>query len=497
MLRLMHKPAILDYRLDKKGRIALFIVGLLALFLSPALLAPSQTTAARPDGRQRPFRATEGQVAEGTNAKLPIPLPGALAADGNWPIPPETDRPLPDAQGALAWAQGAEVGVEAGGEETDNALVTADTTETLGISESQSTSNGAQPPANQNSLPASNQLAGATGAAPPPAKLSLSQPAPSPSPATATWQSTAQAWIYPGEPACQANREYKDGRRIAVLKPEYYSVTTDGQLRLLTVQEDGCNAYSAANAADVKRYSTQQFVTVSAGSTEMRALVGSTNRRGQAVTTLSNFVSSIGFTGVELDFEGFGQWSASDYTSYKTFLRELADQLHGQGKQLMIDGPPIGTSTEQGYYQWRYEELATLPVDWLVVMAYDYQYDYGVGQPIAPNTWVKQIIRWAKARVPAQKLVIGLPSYGYHGQTSSYNVIIDTLAQTRLFSGFGAAQRDANSAEMKWSTGGQTFFFQDSTGLNAKRALIESEGISAVSVWHLGGNPWFSGKSER
>ncbi len=311
------------------------------------------------------------------------------------------------------------------------------------------------------------------------------------------WRSFVQGWIYPGAPACDAGKEIADGRVLHVLKAEYYRLNDAGRLVLRTASRDGCNGYSAANAAAVKKFSQHQYVTVSGGTIGMRAMTSNATLRTQAVSALTTFIRAIGFSGVELDFEGFGSWTAADYRNYKQFVRELGEALHADGRRLLVDGPPISNQTEQGYYQWRYEDFNALPVDQIVVMAYDYQYDYGAGSPVAPNAWVVGIIRWVKQRIPdTDRIVIGMPSYGYHGFTGQYRITIDTLEQSKQFPGFTTARRDPISHEMHWQSGDTSYFTQDTISLNRKRELIESEGIKHISVWHLGGNAWFSGKTE-
>jgi len=43
-----------------------------------------------------------------------------------------------------------------------------------------------------------------------------------------------------------------------------------------------------------------------------------------------------------------------------------------------------------------------------------------------------------------------------------------------------------------WTYQGISHTYQDEISLNEKRALIESLGIKYVSVFHLGGNAWFT-----
>ncbi len=298
-----------------------------------------------------------------------------------------------------------------------------------------------------------------------------------------------QAWIYPGQPACSATNEYTDGRSIDTLKPEYYTVQSTGQLRQLTVATDGCNAYSASNAADIKAHSSRQFVTVSGSIANVRKLISSAALRFVAINTLTNFVVSTGFTGVEIDWEGFSDWTAADYTNYKQFIADLQASLRDKGKFLMIDAPAISDAKYQGYFLFRYEDF--VDVDYVAIMAYDYQYDYGVGEPVAPGAWVEKVVNWAKARLDIGQIVIGIANYGYHGPVGSYNVTIDTYAQSSNYSGFNTRNLNAEGEEV-WISDGIYYAAQSTTALNSKKMLIESLGVKNVSVWHLGDNPWFS-----
>src|SRR4030095_14095489 len=82
---------------------------------------------------------------------------------------------------------------------------------------------------------------------------SVTSSAPQPTHPTASWKAHAMAWIYPGPPTCNSAKEYKDGRVIDTLKPEYYTLNTSGTLILLTTANNGCNAYSQGNALEIKK----------------------------------------------------------------------------------------------------------------------------------------------------------------------------------------------------------------------------------------------------
>jgi spore germination protein YaaH len=298
-----------------------------------------------------------------------------------------------------------------------------------------------------------------------------------------------QAWIYPGDPACNSNSEYSDGRQIDTLKPEYYTVENNGALRQLTVDVDGCNGYSPSNVADIKAHSSYQYVTVSGSLINFRKLLSSSALQNSAIKTLTNFTVATDFTGVEIDWENFSTWTKTDYTNYKNFLTALQNSLHTQGKLLIIDAPAISDSTYQSYFQFKYEDFSD--IDYVSIMAYDYQYDFGVGSPVAPEFWTKNVINWAKDRLDINKIIIGIPTYGYHGILGTYNMVIDTHDQSTGYPGYSTRKLDEDGEEA-WMVGNTYYVVQATSTLDRKKALIESMGIKNISAWHLGGNLWFS-----
>ena len=222
------------------------------------------------------------------------------------------------------------------------------------------------------------------------------------------------AWMYPGEPACTALEEAKE-IDVDILKPEYFLVTNGGKMELMTEEVYGCNGYSKANVAAVKAASKEQYVMVSSSYAEdMRLFLEEDATSGIHADTLVAFVVEERFEGVELDFEDYGGWTPEVYASYKQFLQRLGDQLHAAGKKLMIDVPAVSNDIEEKWYVLRLADFSTLPVDYVVVMAYDYQYDHGVGEPVAPFSWIAAVASFTKSRyMDVSKIVMGIPAYGY------------------------------------------------------------------------------------
>jgi len=298
-----------------------------------------------------------------------------------------------------------------------------------------------------------------------------------------------QAWIYPGPPSCSASTELADGRTIDTLKPGYYNLSDTGALTQIT---SGCNSYSAANAALIKAHSKQQFVTISGSIAGITALNTSKALMTTSTSILVAFLTTTGFTGVEWDIEGFSDWTPAQYGDYKAVMAAMGQVLHTHGFQLMIDGPAIINPTYQGYYlNFRYEDFEKLPIDKIVIMCYDFQNDNGNGTPVATLSDLTGCCQWMKPRISDPgRVVIGVNSYGYHGETSgpaAYTSTADTYQQSMKYPGFSTARRDASSGEMLWSSGDKSYSYSDSTTLNLKVQTVLSAGYSQMSIWHLGG----------
>lgn len=312
-----------------------------------------------------------------------------------------------------------------------------------------------------------------------------------------------QAWMYPGDPgdpACLARSEYADGRLASgVLKPEFFTIS--GTRGTVQVESGQCNEDTPAFVADVKAHSAEQFATVSGMTTaDVSALVNSSSKRSAAVSKLVSQINAVGFTGVDVDFEDYWSWNSTTLTNYKKFLRQLAIALHASGRKLQVDAPAM--VADASWYDLA--GVAATGVDEVEIMAYDEEYDSSTGGaclPITPYDWLGSVTRYAQSKIPnPAQLVIGLPSYGYTAPAScdtskiTGNVANVTMATMPGYSSDPAtveSRRDPASGEIRWVAGAMLYDYVDSTAMDRKLAVLQQLGVAKVSVWCLGGNPWF------
>ena len=301
-------------------------------------------------------------------------------------------------------------------------------------------------------------------------------------------------WIYPGPPACTTYQELRTLGQVDEVKPEFATITADGSTSILTENEAGCNALSSTNAQFYRDISKTQFITVSGSGEGFSNLVTNPEKRTESIDTLVALARQTDMTGIELDFEGFSGWSEEDYAGYLTYLEDLGGRLRVDERQLMIDAPAIYNDGIQSVFQFRYEDIDALPVDYIAIMAYDYQYDYGGGSPVTEDQFLVDSIDKAKSELTnwEEKLVVGLPTYGYTAQEGEYRISIKTREQvfaTLNEDQISQATRIPNSEELIYRDGSQVYVWQDQQSIQHKIDIVRDQGIYKIAIWHLGGNP--------
>jgi len=283
---------------------------------------------------------------------------------------------------------------------------------------------------------------------------------------------------------------------IGLLKPEYLTIGARGRVLTETSDDLPCNGFSAANLALVRSAAQRVYVTVSAGTSGVKGLLANPTRTAAAVSSIAGFVSANALNGVDLDFEP-NRWTPSLWRRFTSMVSSMVSTLGAAGRGVEVDMLPFTTTPWDAE---RYGAIAGAGAH-VVVMAYDHEFDVACA-PISPYTWLAQVVDYAQSQVPAAQLTVGIPSYGYRTTNCARvahvtaNVPLVTMEAAPGFPAPGPATesfRDPASGEIRWSSGNTFYDFVDTTSLDAKLELVESLGVTDVSVWSLGGEPWFTG----
>jgi spore germination protein YaaH len=249
------------------------------------------------------------------------------------------------------------------------------------------------------------------------------------------------------------------------VSPFFFSAQADGTIAVVGSEAQLKTTADAAKALGIKVLPT---ITDASGKLVMAGILADPAARQQHIQNIVSVVTSRGFDGIDLDYEGFAfsdghdSW-ASTQPVWRAFITELAAALHANGKLLSVTIPPtwIAGGTVTGYPVYDVASIA-VSADRVRLMVYDWS--VSSPGPISPMSWLTQVISYANTNItdPANraKLQLGVPSYGrdWGRQVDSKEICPDGALSTKsielqnmpaLISARGAAPaRDAPSGEM-------------------------------------------------
>lgn len=200
-----------------------------------------------------------------------------------------------------------------------------------------------------------------------------------------------------------------------------------------------------------------------------------------------------GWYGVNVDFEYVYQF---DRESYNQFLRRLAERMHRLGYIVVTALAPKLSENQQGLLYAAHDyAFHGQTADYVVLMTYEWGYTYGPAMAVAPLNQVRQVLDYATQVMPAERILMGVPNYGYDwtlpfaqgtAARSLSNVDAAALAG-RMGAGIQYDQAAQSPFFRYYGADGRQHevWFEDARSLRAKYALVNEYGLAGVSFWNL------------
>lgn len=218
-------------------------------------------------------------------------------------------------------------------------------------------------------------------------------------------------------------------------------------------------------------------------------LVTDPQLRAVHVAAITSTVRTYGWDGIDIDYEALTPVS---YAAFGVFLRELGDALHSTGHRLTAALPAVTADDPRGVAGLY--AAAGEAVDEVRIMAYDHAWSGSDPGPIAPVSWVADVVRFAVVHVPRERLVLGLAAHGYDwnagGEVPAQSVMFaDAMAAAERHAGSVYWDTDAQAPWFAYLDGGDqhAVWFEDAASLAAKVELVDEHGLGGVFLWRLGG----------
>jgi spore germination protein YaaH len=282
----------------------------------------------------------------------------------------------------------------------------------------------------------------------------------------------------------------------------YFGTTVDAQGDLGDLKDFGTPAID--HLIEVARSYGVKVVLVVGNfdSNSLAALLSSPSARENAVTNIVRTVKAHGGQGVNIDFEGLPYANKQDFVLFIGALRDALTSELGEEAHLSIATPAVDWNGS-----FDYDVLASI-ADNLFIMGYDYHWGGGQPGPVSPlrssSRWGKYSLEWTindyfqyGADVYRDRLILGLPLYGYDWPTTDDKVVGTATGKAsavfyktcqQRFDTYGLIWDDPSSTPYYvYNSGGwHQVFCEDSRSLREKFSLVLEKGLGGTGFWALG-----------
>ena len=213
-------------------------------------------------------------------------------------------------------------------------------------------------------------------------------------------------------------------------------------------------------------------------------------------TLINNLVETVnqkGFEGVDIDFEYI---LAEDRTAFAEFVANVHTAINNIGYPVSVALAPKTSDEQAGLlYGGKDYRLLGEAADYVLLMTYEWGYTFGPPRAVAPINEVRKVVEYALTRIPAEKINLGIPNYGYdwplpyeRGVTKA-RTISNTEAIEIAIANNAVIQFDetAMSPYFTYVEDGisHEVWFEDARSLREKFSLIEQYNLRGPVYWQL------------
>jgi spore germination protein YaaH len=208
------------------------------------------------------------------------------------------------------------------------------------------------------------------------------------------------------------------------------------------------------------------------------------------IAAITRLCVNKGYDGIDLDWESVPR---ADRNRFSRFVQALAARLHNAGKLLSI-AVHAKTSEPGDWFGAQSQDYLALgaAVDEFKVMTYDYSGSWSEPGPIAPPDWADEVLAFTETVVPAAKIMMGMPFYGYDWRGANATGVSWADVQALIAQYVPSVTRDG-SGELTFSYTdgngkGHTVFFQDRTAISVKLQMLTTKhpAIRGIAIWVMG-----------
>lgn len=204
---------------------------------------------------------------------------------------------------------------------------------------------------------------------------------------------------------------------------------------------------------------------------------------------LENMLSK-GYYALDIDFEYV---PARNKEAYIAFVENITNRLNQNGLFTIVALAPKTSSTQPGLLYESHDYFALgMAANLAFTMTYEWGYTYGPPMAVAPINKVREVLEYAVTEISPQKLLMGIPLYGY-----DWNIpFVRGTAATSLSPQQAIVIAYENGVPISYDKSAQAPFFrygndthevwfEDAQSIYAKLRLLDSFSLAGAGYWNL------------
>lgn len=222
-------------------------------------------------------------------------------------------------------------------------------------------------------------------------------------------------------------------------------------------------------------------------------LVNNPDIQQKLIDSLLETMEQKNYGGIDIDFEYI---LAEDRIAFAEFVARVRIAANAEGYPVSVALAPKTSDDQPGLlYGGKDYRLLGEAANHVLLMTYEWGYTYGPPMAVAPVNKVREVVEYALTRIPAEKINLGIPNYGYdwplpyeRGMTAA-RTISNTEAVEIAIANNAAIEFDqvSMSPHFTYEKEGQMHevWFEDVRSLKEKFALIEEYGLRGAGYWQI------------
>lgn len=276
----------------------------------------------------------------------------------------------------------------------------------------------------------------------------------------------------------------------------WYALTEEGSVTTYPAATIDTSLIAEAKAAGVGTFAVVANLAPEANREAWDAervdrATATASARSRHIAELVAVVEEHQFDGIMIDYESLRPHQRHTFT---VFIRELSHAMHQRGKLVGVtlapkisEGNPLYSNGSEAHDWLQLAQYA----DQLHLMTYEEHWASSDAGPIASLPWVFSMLEYARQQIPADKLFMGIPLYGYDwgagdvARGLSYAQVEELIATYQPTITWDS---EAGSHSFVYQAEGESHvvWFEDKSSFAAKLDLLGGLGATNYSLWRLG-----------